>query len=281
MTVKEEQSPVLVEDIGAIRIITINRAHRRNAVDQNCADALYAAFLAFDSSPNAKVAVLTGATDKDGHGSFCAGFDLKYLAETGTTDVAFRNAEGEAEPDQTIFDNTRGPMGPTRLLLSKPVIAAIEGHAVAGGMELALWCDLRVVAADATFGIFCRRFGVPLVDGGTLRLPRLIGQSRAMDLILTGRPVAADEALDIGLANRVVSTGSARSEAVRLAQSLVNFPQACMANDRMSVLQQWGLSHNDALANETRLGKSTAETGESVSGATAFSKGQGKHGQFK
>ena len=222
---------VLTERHGEVFIVTINRPHRRNAVDRDTADQLYAVFQAFEKNDDAKVAVLTGS-----NGAFCAGFDLKSLSENGTSARVPEGGEGDL-----------GPMGPTRLNLSKPVIAAVEGHAVAGGMELALWCDLRIMAEDAVFGIYCRRFGVPLVDGGTFRLPRLIGQSRAMDLILTGRPVDSVEAEKIGLANPVVPKGEALNAAIEMAQSLCTFPQTCMRNDRLSLIAQWGLNNDDAL----------------------------------
>ncbi|MDD9909362.1 MAG: crotonase/enoyl-CoA hydratase family protein [Ahrensia sp.] len=255
---------VLIEDRGAVRIITINRPQRRNAVDRATGDRLYEAFQAFDQDDTVSVAILTGA-----EGAFCAGFDLKSLSETG--------AIGRVEDGG---ENSLGPMGPTRMVLSKPVIAAIEGHAVAGGMELALWCDLRVVALDATFGIYCRRFGVPLVDGGTFRLPRLIGHSRATDLILTGRPLEAEEAERIGLANRLCEPGEALETAVALADDLCRFPQICMRNDRLSAIQQWGLDHDAALRNETRIGFETIGSGETLSGAGRFSAGEGRHGRF-
>lgn len=252
---------VLTETRDDILIVTINRPDRRNAVDRAAADGLYKAFTAFEADPGLAVAVLTGAG-----GAFCAGADLKAVAG-GQGNVVRQTGD-------------YGPMGPTRLSLSKPVIAAIEGHAVAGGMELALWCDLRVMADTATFGIYCRRFGVPLIDGGTLRLPRLIGQSRAMDLILTGRPVDAEEALSIGLANRTAPEGEALETAVRLAHELAAFPQTCLRNDRRSVLEQWGLDESAALENETRLGRQTLSSGETVTGASAFAKGKGRHGAF-
>lgn len=255
---------VLVEDRDAVRIVTINRPDRRNAVDRATGDRLYEVFAEFDRNDGARVAILTGAG-----GAFCAGFDLKSLAEGGTVGRVEDGGEGDL-----------GPMGPTRMVLSKPVIAAIEGPAVAGGMELALWCDLRVMAQDAVFGIYCRRFGVPLVDGGTLRLPRLIGQSRAMDLILTGRPVDAAEAERIGLANRVVATGEALEASIGLAEELCRFPQTCMRNDRLSVIQQWGLDHDAALRNETRIGFETIRSGETLDGASRFSGGEGRHGSF-
>lgn len=255
---------IIVEDQGDVRIVSINRPQRRNALDRETADTLYEIFKEFDADEAASVAVLTGT-----HGAFCAGFDLKSLSESGTIGRVPKGGE-----------NSPGPMGPTRLTLSKPVIAAIEGHAVAGGMELALWCDLRVMADDAIFGIYCRRFGVPLVDGGTLRLPRLIGQSRAMDLILTGRPVDAAEAERMGLANRVVATGTALEAAITLAKEISRFPQTCMRNDRLSMLQQWGLDNDAALQNETRIGHETMNSGETLAGATRFSDGEGRHGKF-
>ena len=218
-----------VERRGAVTVVTINRPDVRNAVDTEHAQALYDAFLAFDADPDASVAVLTGAG-----GAFCAGADLKAVS-SGTMKADPPGTDGPA------------PMGPSRLLLSKPVIAAVEGHAVAGGLELALWCDLRVADPDAVFGVFCRRWGVPLIDGGTIRLPRLIGQSHALDLILTGRPVGADEALRIGLANRVSAPGAALDEAVALAEQIAAFPQVCMQQDRLSSYEQHGLPLDRAL----------------------------------
>ena len=251
---------VIYEQHGRLAVVTIARPARRNAVDWGTARALAAAFRQFDADPEADVAVLTGAGEH-----FCAGADLKAL--------------GGGEPGRVTEDGD-GPMGPTRMTLSKPVIAAIEGFAVAGGMELALWCDLRVMAEDATFGIFCRRFGVPLVDLGTVRLPRLIGQSRAMDLILTGRPVDAREALDIGLANRVCAPGQALATALALAAEIAAFPQACLRNDRASALQQWDLGWQAAALNETRLGMATMATGETLAGAERFASGLGRRGLF-
>ena len=259
---------ILVEDRGSVRVVTINRPHRRNAVDRATGDLLYEIFQKFDTDDSVSVAILTGAETENG-GAFCAGFDLKSIAESGTI--------GRVEDGG---ENDLGPMGPTRMMLSKPVIAAIEGHAVAGGMELALWCDLRVMAEDAIFGIYCRRFGVPLVDGGTFRLARLIGQSRAMDLVLTGRPVDAAESKRIGLANRVVAKGTALEASIALAEDLVKFPQTCMRNDRISMLQQWGMSHDEALRNETRIGFETMNSGETFDGASRFSSGVGRHGDF-
>jgi enoyl-CoA hydratase len=253
---------VLIERDGPVTIVSINRPDRRNAVDGATARRLFDAFNAFDADTNASVAVLTGT-----NGAFCAGADLKKVAE----------GEPEKRRERGGF-NTIAPMGPSRLRLSKPVIAAIEGYAVAGGMELALWADLRVMAEDATFGIFCRRFGVPLIDLGTVRLPRLIGHSRAMDLILTGRPVGAAEALDFGLANRIVPKGQARASAVALAHELSRLPQTCMRNDRLSVLEQWGLAEDAACDNEMRIGLTTLASGEYLTGAKSFAAGAGRHG---
>ena len=247
-----------------VLIVAIKRPERKNAVDLNTALELYQAFLDFDKNDAFDVAILTGK-----EGAFCAGADLKAL---GGEDFTSRVVDGGA--------GTFAPMGVSRMELSKPVIAAIEGPAVAGGMELALWCDLRVMAKDAVMGIFCRRFGVPLIDMGTIRLPRLIGQSRAMDLILTGRPVYAEEAFAIGLANRVAEPGHALETAIELAKQISAFPQTCMRNDRKSVLDQWSLALDDAIDNETRLGRITIGTGETVSGAGRFSSGQGRHGSF-
>ncbi len=246
---------------GEITIIAIDRRDRRNAVDGPTARLLYDAFKAFDADETASVAVLTGSG-----GAFCAGADLKAIAGGGGNRV-------EKAGDF-------GPMGPTRLQLSKPVIAAVEGYAVAGGLELALWCDLRVAAEGATFGVFCRRFGVPLIDLGTVRLPRLIGQSRAMDLILTGRPVGAGEALAMGLANRVVPDGEALAAAIALGKQIAAFPQGCMRNDRRSALEQWSLDWDAATAHEVALGFETLNSGETVAGATRFADGQGRGGQF-
>ena len=246
---------------NGIWTIMINRPEVKNAVDGFTAQALVDAFTAFEADDSAKVAVLCG---KD---SFCAGADLKSIART----------DGSANKVEETGD---GPMGPSRMQLSKPVIAAIEGYAVAGGIELALWCDLRVMAEDATFGVFCRRFGVPLIDGGTVRLPRLIGMSRALDLILTGRAVKAEEALHIGLANRVVKKGSAITAAQVLAKEISTFPEMCMRNDRQSAYQQWDLDFEHAMLNETKLGLEVIKKGETLEGATRFAKGEGRHGQF-
>lgn len=245
---------------GAVLVVTIDRPAARNAVDRPTADALVQAFSAFERDDSLSVAVLSGA-----QGTFCAGADLKGVAEG-------RGNRIEAGMDQD------GPMGPTRMDLSKPVVAAIEGYAVAGGLELALWCDLRVVAADATLGVFCRRWGVPLVDGGTVRLPRLIGHGRAMDLILTGREVRAEEALAIGLAERVVEPGTTLEEAVALGHRLAALPQRCLRSDRRSAIEQWSLDHDAAMANETRLGIATVRSGETLEGAARFAAGEGRHG---
>lgn len=254
-------SVVLIETRGPVRIITINRPEKRNAVDGETAHALYDAFKAFDADADAKVAVFTGAD-----GNFCAGADLKAVSQ------------GKGNPIKATGDF--GPMGPSRLLLSKPVIAAVEGYAVAGGIELAIWADLRVASETARFGVFCRRFGVPLVDGGTIRLPRLIGQSRALDMILTGREVDAAEALEIGLANRRVPAGEALSAAIALAEDIAAFPERCMRSDRLSAHEQWGRDLPAALEDETRRGLAVIHSGETRSGATEFAKGKGRHGQF-
>ena len=261
---RPSDAAVQVHKEGAVTVIALQRPQRRNAVDSVTAQALYVAFEDFDRDASASVAVLTGNGD-----SFCAGADLKAVA-----------AGDRHTLDPVGGQNTPGPMGPTRMTLSKPVIAAIEGHAVAGGMELAQWADLRIMADTAVMGIDCRRFGVPLVDMGTIRLPRLIGQSRAMDLILTGRPVHAEEALAIGLANRVVPAGQALPAAIQLAQELAAFPQTCMRNDRLSLLAQWSLTTDDAIANEMRGGLQVMATGETQQGAKSFSEGAGRHGQF-
>ena len=256
---------VLVEKLGAVTVVTINRPERRNAVDGATARLLFDTFQAFNADESASVAVFTGTG-----GAFCAGADLKALAA------------GDREKMREIGGHTTlAPMGPSRLRLSKPVSAAVEGNAVAGGMELALWADMRVVAEDAVFGIYCRRFGVPLIDLGTIRLPRLIGHSHAMDLILTGRPVYATEALAMGLANRVVPKGEARACAIELAEQLARFPQACLRNDRRSALAQWDLGEEDAIADEMRGGITVIDSGETLSGATRFSSGAGRHGQFE
>ncbi len=258
----DDAQTVVVTQDGPVTIVELNRPDRRNAVDGATAVRLFELFQAFDADPGTSVAVFAG---RGGH--FCAGADLKALA--GGDREGFRQSGGRG---------TIAPMGPSRLSLSKPVIAAIEGYAVAGGMELALWADMRVVGEGATFGIFCRRFGVPLIDLGTVRLPRLIGQARAMDLILTGRPVGAREALDFGLANRVVPDGEALEQAVALAKQIAAFPQTCLRNDRASVLRQWDLDEDAAIVNEFHGGLETISSGESAAGAARFSSGAGRHG---
>lgn len=251
-------SALRVSEQGRVRVITIDRPGTRNAIDAGTASELADLFEAFEGDDSVDVAVLTGAG-----GTFCSGADLKAIASGEVNRV---------DPDG------RGPLGPTRLRLSKPVIAAVEGHAVAGGLELALWCDLRVAGEGATLGVFCRRFGVPLVDMGTIRLPRLIGHSRAMDLILTGRGVGAEEALSMGLVNRVVPTGSALDAAITLASDLAALPQTCLRNDRLSTIEQWGLSEAEAIRNEIRHGLATIASGETAAGAMSFDTGAGRHG---
>lgn len=259
-------STVITDREGGILTVTIDRPSVRNAVDAATAERLYEVFRAFDADDALSVAVLTGAGS-----TFCAGADLKAVAEG-------RGNEIHIAPGDRIVDSI-GPMGPTRLALAKPVIAAVEGYAVAGGLELAIWCDLRVAARDASFGVFCRRWGVPLVDGGTIRLPRLIGQSRALDLILTGREVLGPEALEIGLANRLVEPGEALGAAQALAADLTALPQACLRSDRRSAHVQWDLDLGTALARETELGQATIRTGEARSGAARFAAGAGRHGR--
>jgi len=244
---------------GRVALITIDRPERRNAVDSHTALALFQAFQTFERSEDLDVAVLTGQGEY-----FCAGADLKALSEGDRKNLEVEGA--------------LAPMGPTRMRLSKPVIAAIEGYAVAGGLELALWCDLRVASKTASLGVFCRRFGVPLVDLGTIRLPRLIGHSRAMDLILTGREVDALEAERIGLVNRVVEKGQALSSALALAEQLVSLPQVCLRNDRLSALEQWDLSEEQATKNEMHYGLKTLRSGETHDGARHFALGAGRHG---
>lgn len=246
---------------GRITVVTLDRPDVRNAVDGITARQLADAFRDFDEDDGSDVAVFYGA-----HGTFCAGADLKAVA-----------AEAGSNPLQEEGD---GPMGPSRMVLQKPVIAAISGHAVAGGLELALWCDLRVVEENAVLGVFCRRWGVPLVDGGTVRLPRLIGHSRAMDLILTGRPVAAGEALAMGLANRVVPQGRALDSALVLAEQLAAYPQNCLRSDRLSAYEQWDLPFEGAMKNEFRRGMQVIESQETLAGATRFASGRGRHGDF-
>ena len=248
------------ETDGPLAIVTIDRPEVRNAVDRETAAALARAFRTFEDDDALRVAILTGA-----NGTFCAGADLKAVATGGGNRTA---TDGD------------GPMGPSRMRLSKPVIAAVEGFAVAGGLELSLWCDLRVAAQDAVFGVYCRRWGVPLVDGGTVRLPRLIGESHALDLILTGRGVSGEEARAMGLANRLVPAGEALSGARELAAQIAAFPQRCLRSDRLSALEQWDLEFEDAMANETRRGIEVINSGETREGAARFAAGAGRHGSF-
>ncbi len=252
---------VLYETDGEVAVVTINRPDVRNAVDGPTAAELAEAFRRFDADEGLAVAILTGA-----QGTFCAGADLKAVAESRGNRV--RRA-GD------------GPMGPTRMLLSKPVIAAVEGYAVAGGLELAVWCDLRVAARDAVFGVFCRRWGVPLVDGGTVRLSRLLGHSHALDLILSGRGVSGEEARMMGLANRLTEPGQALVQAKVLAQQLAQFPQRCMRSDRLSSYRQWELSLDSALVEESRMGTDVIGSGETREGAARFAAGAGRHGSFE
>lgn len=249
-----------VSQVDRVTVVSINRPEVRNAVDGPTADRLAEAFAAFDADDASDVAVLTGSD-----GVFCAGADLKAVA---------------AGKGPRLRETGNGPLGCTRMLLSKPVIAAVEGFAVAGGLELALWCDMRVAAADAVFGVYCRRWGVPLVDGGTIRLSRLIGHSHALDLILTGRGVSGDEAKAMGLANRTAPPGAALDAAMALARSLTEFPQLCLRNDRLSSYRQWSMPLEDALREETRLGLEVIRSGETREGAARFAGGKGRHGDF-
>ena len=265
------QSPYIrAEKSGPVTTVIIDRPEARNAIDRVAAAALAEAFLRFEQDDTAKVAVLWGAG-----GTFCAGADLKGIAAGGDT----RNLT--VPPKAAAPLATDAPMGPTRMRLTKPVIAAIAGHCVTGGLELALWCDLRVVEDGAVFGFFSRRWGVPLIDGGTIRLPRLIGHSRAMDMILTGRPVEAEEALAIGLANRLVKKGAARTEAEALAAELARFPEICLRADRLSAIEQWGLGEDEAFANEFAHGMTALEANETFAGAAKFAGGKGRAGRFE
>jgi enoyl-CoA hydratase len=243
---------------GRVAVVTIDRPARRNAVDGPTADALAGAFRRFDADHGLDVAVLTGTG-----GTFCAGADLKAIV---------------GGSGNRVTEDGDGPMGPTRMVLSKPVIAAVEGHAVAGGLELAIWCDLRVAARDAVFGVYCRRWGVPLIDLGTVRLPRLIGHGRALDLILTGRGVSGDEALGMGLADRLTDPGGALAGALELASALTALPQRCLRSDRLSAIEQWGMTEAEAMRNELRRGLEVLGAGEAVAGAARFAAGAGRHG---
>ncbi|WP_051399441.1 crotonase/enoyl-CoA hydratase family protein [Haloechinothrix halophila] len=253
-----EQPAVRSERSGPVTTVVLSRPEARNAVDGPTSAALADAFRSFDADDEARVAVLWGEG-----GTFCAGADLKAIG---------------SERGNSVTEDGDGPMGPTRMRLSKPVIAAVSGHAVAGGLELAIWCDLRVVESDAVFGVFCRRWGVPLIDGGTVRLPRLIGRGRALDMVLTGRPVDAAEAQAMGLADRVVEPGESRAAAERLAAEIASFPQACLRSDRTSLLEQQGMSEDDAIRNELRHGVGVLS--EAVEGAGRFAAGAGRHGSF-
>jgi len=256
-------SPVQTNIDDHILEVTLDRPEVRNAVDGQTADELARIFREFDADEALSVAILTGS-----HGTFCAGADLKAISDRRGNRVRVDVRE-------------EGPLGCSRMRLSKPVIAAVEGHAVAGGLELAIWCDMRVAARDAVFGVYCRRWGVPLVDGGTIRLSRALGHSHALDMILTGRGVSGDEARWMGLANRLVDPGQALPEARVLARQIANFPQRCMRNDRLSSYRQWDLDFEAALAEETRLGMEVIESGETRDGATRFAKGAGRHGSFE
>ena len=258
-TGRDLESAVRIERSGPVTTVVLSRPERRNAVDGPTASALADAFRTFDADHDASVAVLYGAG-----GTFCAGADLQAI---GTAD------QNRVQPDGD------GPMGPTRMRLGKPVVAAIAGHAVAGGLELALWCDLRVAEESAVLGVFCRRWGVPLVDGGTVRLARIVGTGRALDLVLTGRPVSAREALDMGLVTRVVPDGTAREEAEALAAQLAAFPQTCLRHDRLSLLEQVGMTEADALGNELRHGLESLAA-DTADGAARFRSGEGRHGSF-
>lgn len=253
---------VEISDHGRVRVVAIHRPEVRNAVDRPTADQLDEAFAGLDADESIDVGILTGTG-----GAFCAGADLKAITD--------------GRGNRVVADlGIRGPMGPTRRRMSKPVIAAVEGHAVAGGLELAVWCDLRVAATDAVFGVYCRRWGVPLVDGGTFRLARLIGQSHALDMVLTGRGVSGEEALQIGLANRLAEPGQALTDAIALAETLSRFPQRCLRSDRQSLLDQWSLDEDEALLHETRLGLDTILSGETLLGASRFAGGHGRSGNF-
>lgn len=251
---------VVSYDKGRVRVVEIRRPETRNAIDSEAGDRLYEMFRSFDRDATVDVAVLTGS-----NGTFCSGADLGAVAANQMID--------------RVGPGATSPLGPVRMRLGKPVIAAIEGYAVAGGLELALWCDLRVAARDAVLGVFCRRFGVPLVDMGTIRLPRIVGHGHAMDLILTGRGVEGPEALAMGLVNRLAEPGKTLQEALRLAQELSELPQTCLRNDRRSAIEQWDLPEEEAIANETRLGLQTIVSGESVEGARSFEEGAGRHGE--
>jgi enoyl-CoA hydratase len=266
----EKSEAVRIEREGPVTTVILSRPEARNAVDRPTAEALAGAFLGFEHDESARVAVLWGEG-----GTFCSGADLKAIAAGGKK----RNLVVRPAANDPLAGDA--PMGPTRMQLSKPVIAAIAGHAVAGGLELALWCDLRIAEPSAVFGVYSRRWGVPLIDGGTIRLPRLIGQGRAMDMILTGRAVAAEEALAIGLVNRLVGAGEAREAAESLAAEIARFPQICLKGDRHSALEQWSLAWDEALALEFAEGLKALEANETFTGAQRFAKGKGRGGSFE
>jgi enoyl-CoA hydratase len=274
---EQQQAAVRVERLGPVTVVTLDRPQVRNAVDAATAAALYREFVDFDADPQARIGVFHGA-----NGHFCAGWDLLAGARlAGRPDAAATLRDLDfpaAEAETAAAPGPQGPMGPSRLLLAKPVIAAVSGAAVAGGMEMALWCDMRVMEDDAYFGIYCRRFGVPLIDGGTVRLPRLVGMGHAMDLILTGRKVEAAEALQMGLCNRVVPPGRAREAAIELANQLAGFPQQTMRADRMNAYEQWGLPLPEALRAEWERSKHRIP--DALEGAARFAGGEGRHGKF-
>lgn len=261
MTRSPAAASVRVERVGPVTTVILDRPASRNSVDGPTAARLAGAFRRFDADADASVAVLFGEG-----GNFCSGADLTAVGTSRANVVA---AHGD------------GPMGVSRLALAKPVIAAVEGYAVAGGLELALWCDLRVAARDAVFGVFCRRWGVPLIDGGTIRLPRIVGMSHALDLILTGRGVSGDEALHMGLANRLTDPGQALAGACEVAEQVAAFPQLCLRSDRLSAYEQWGLPLDEAHSNEFRRGLAVVQSGETLSGAQRFAGGAGRHGTFE
>jgi len=264
------KNPVETETSGPVWTVVLNREARKNAVDRETAERLYEAVMAFEAAPEARVLVVWGAG-----GTFCAGADLKAVADGGMNplEAMTDEAAGGVGPIGSV-----GPMGPTRIVTTKPTIAAVSGHAVAGGLELALWCDLRVMEVDSVLGVFCRRFGVPLIDGGTVRLPRIVGLGRALDLILTGRAVGAEEALAMGLVNRVVACGRAREAAEELAHTLAALPWRCLTSDRRATYDGLDLGERAALAREFELGLATLRSGESVDGARRFAAGAGRHG---
>ncbi|KAB8237031.1 enoyl-CoA hydratase/isomerase family protein [Aspergillus alliaceus] len=275
---QSESDPVLVRSTNeGITTITINRPYRRNAVDPSTAQILYEKILAFENDPSQKVCILTGVGS-----TFCAGADLHEVAGQGNSDKATKGGRGHFQAPPKSGERSLGPMGPSRLHIQKPIIGAVAGHAVAGGLELSLLCDIRVVEEDAVFGVFCRRWGVPLIDGGTVRLQAIVGLGRALDMILTGRPVSATEAFSMGLANRVVAKGKAVEEATAIAKQLLSFPQLCMNTDRGSCYYSayQASSFQDALRQEYEKGVEVLDL-ESIKGATKFSRGAGRHGSFK